>query len=227
MTRVVYAEYLQSDAWRERRDAALERAGHRCQLCNSDAPLHVHHRTYDRLGAELPQDLTVLCEHCHQKFHDKLPVLLDPTTLRRRDGPVPEHDLIRVMQKDNAWRRRIAELLPSLGELREPEGAAIRFMCAEGVEAIRHLHGVTDPVRDLLSELRERPLADGFNVDALADGALARIRSRPFDEEIDRLNDNLALTLDQTEKHAIAGRIRELRDARAKHWDYGRRVIES
>jgi DNA-binding MarR family transcriptional regulator len=64
-----YALYLRSDHWRETRKAALKRAGHKCQLCTSNRGLQVHHRTYERLGQELPQDLTVLCATCHENFH--------------------------------------------------------------------------------------------------------------------------------------------------------------
>ncbi len=65
-----YAEYLQSPEWRERRQQALDWARNACQLCNSpQEPLHVHHRTYDRLGAELPADMVVLCEECHCLIH--------------------------------------------------------------------------------------------------------------------------------------------------------------
>jgi 5-methylcytosine-specific restriction endonuclease McrA len=64
-----YDEYLVSPEWRARRLAALERAGDRCQLCNRDGHLHVHHRTYDRVGHEDPGDLTVLCDECHAWFH--------------------------------------------------------------------------------------------------------------------------------------------------------------
>jgi hypothetical protein len=67
-----YHEYLASPEWRSRREWALERADHRCQLCNSTrTPLHVHHRTYERLGAEFPSDVIVLCEACHGTFHDE------------------------------------------------------------------------------------------------------------------------------------------------------------
>lgn len=64
-----YHSYLASLWWKEQRDKALEYAGYRCQLCNSPDELNVHHRTYERLGCELPQDLTVLCKTCHYWFH--------------------------------------------------------------------------------------------------------------------------------------------------------------
>ena len=46
-------------------------AGRRCQLCNlGSVPLNVHHRTYERRGEELDEDLTVLCRECHHTFHE-------------------------------------------------------------------------------------------------------------------------------------------------------------
>jgi len=69
-----YSEYIKSIEWRSRADDAKERAGYRCQLCNvhqREAALHAHHRTYERLGCELPGDITVLCKDCHAKLHDK------------------------------------------------------------------------------------------------------------------------------------------------------------
>src|SRR5204863_263367 len=70
---ISYAEYLQTDHWKKQREDALKRAFRRCAVCNSDKSLHVHHRTYERLGCELPNDLTVLCDDCHELFHDRLP----------------------------------------------------------------------------------------------------------------------------------------------------------
>lgn len=62
-------EYLQSDHWKRTREAALQRADHRCQVCNSSwETLDVHHRTYERVGHELPEDLLVLCRTCHDLF---------------------------------------------------------------------------------------------------------------------------------------------------------------
>jgi 5-methylcytosine-specific restriction endonuclease McrA len=64
-----YESYLRTDAWRERREIALEWACHQCQVCNSPHDLVVHHRTYERIGHEDPADLTVLCSGCHDLFH--------------------------------------------------------------------------------------------------------------------------------------------------------------
>ena len=64
-----YDRYIQSDAWRKRADECKRRAGYRCQLCNSAGPLEAHHRTYERLGREKPEDLTCLCSRCHREYH--------------------------------------------------------------------------------------------------------------------------------------------------------------
>ena len=70
--RVDYHDYLTSDAWHAKRTLALQRAGHRCQLCSSHSgPLNVHHNSYERLGDEEQEDLIVLCRDCHQRFHGR------------------------------------------------------------------------------------------------------------------------------------------------------------
>jgi 5-methylcytosine-specific restriction endonuclease McrA len=66
-----YQDYLASPQWKALRQAALTRADYRCQVCNSDLLLHVHHRRYPfDLGLEDPMDLTVLCRRCHGVFHN-------------------------------------------------------------------------------------------------------------------------------------------------------------
>lgn len=67
-----YREYLKTPEWLETRISKLKSASFRCQLCNVGGQLDVHHRTYERRGAEWSSDLIVLCRNCHGKFHDKL-----------------------------------------------------------------------------------------------------------------------------------------------------------
>jgi len=67
-----YDKYIDSEDWRDTAEDAKQRAGYRCQLCNTSyKPLEVHHLTYVRLGEELPSDLLVVCRDCHRKLHDK------------------------------------------------------------------------------------------------------------------------------------------------------------
>lgn len=64
-----YLTYLESDNWHTKRQIALDDADHQCAICTSETDLDVHHRTYDRLGDENPEDLIVLCRPCHKAFH--------------------------------------------------------------------------------------------------------------------------------------------------------------
>lgn len=76
-----YQEYLKSPEWRSKRSWALERAGHRCQVCNCAGELHVHHRTYENLGHEQPGDVLVLCRACHGLYHGKVDVQISPEAI--------------------------------------------------------------------------------------------------------------------------------------------------
>jgi hypothetical protein len=66
--KLIYAEYIRSDTWKAKADSAKERARYRCQVCNGNDRLEAHHRTYARLGDEIPEDITVLCHKCHEKY---------------------------------------------------------------------------------------------------------------------------------------------------------------
>lgn len=69
---VRYETYLRSARWQRKARAARKKAGQRCQLCNRPGfPLEVHHRTYERLGFELPGDLLALCQRCHRRHHGR------------------------------------------------------------------------------------------------------------------------------------------------------------
>ena len=70
-----YSLYISSPGWARRRERALAEALNRCQVCYAGDDggeaqrLDVHHRTYERLGHELPTDVIVLCSDCHDLFH--------------------------------------------------------------------------------------------------------------------------------------------------------------
>jgi hypothetical protein len=69
-----YLAYLKSDRWQRKRSEALVRAKYRCEKCGAKCSvgieqLHVHHKTYRRLGNERASDLMVVCRGCHDKIH--------------------------------------------------------------------------------------------------------------------------------------------------------------
>lgn len=63
-----YSSYRRTPEWREREAAALERTDGRCERDPEHREdLEVQHRSYDRLGAERPEDLVVLCPACRAR----------------------------------------------------------------------------------------------------------------------------------------------------------------
>lgn len=84
-----YADYLQTNHWRDVRRRALLAAHYRCQICLSAVGLDVHHITYENLGDEQPEDLIALCagpNGCHKKQHDTLALVARAEGFRRFGG---------------------------------------------------------------------------------------------------------------------------------------------
>lgn len=69
-----YREYLKADHWRDFRKRMIHRSGGVCRKCGfkpkDPMSLNVHHKSYDRLGAETTDDVEVLCYRCHKKLHE-------------------------------------------------------------------------------------------------------------------------------------------------------------
>ena len=66
-----YLNYLQSDAWQEKRMICFAMSGHRCINCQAYAT-DIHHLSYINLGREKPgRDIVPLCKKCHKKCHWK------------------------------------------------------------------------------------------------------------------------------------------------------------
>jgi hypothetical protein len=73
---VTYDVYLRSRAWRAFRAEMLALVDGTCEGCGVSEDeslllvLDLHHRNYDRLGWELPDDVAVLCRPCHAAEHE-------------------------------------------------------------------------------------------------------------------------------------------------------------
>jgi hypothetical protein len=65
-----YNWYINSTRWYARRDLYFTKHRKRCAGCMTDKGIHLHHRTYARLGIEIDDDFTPLCEDCHALVHE-------------------------------------------------------------------------------------------------------------------------------------------------------------
>ncbi|APX99464.1 HNH endonuclease [Lacinutrix venerupis] len=65
-----YYGYLQSNIWKKKREWVLKNVDYKCERCGKKALL-VHHKTYDRVGYENPEDLMAVCKSCHGKEHSE------------------------------------------------------------------------------------------------------------------------------------------------------------
>ena len=72
LRKALYTKYINSASWNQstQRLACIERARGRCELCGRKGK-QVHHKTYYRIGNELPEDLLYLCLDCHEYQHVK------------------------------------------------------------------------------------------------------------------------------------------------------------
>jgi hypothetical protein len=123
MATMPYRMYLTTDHWRSVSADAKERAGNRCQLCNSRENIEAHHRTYERRGCEEPSDITVLCTYCHGRFHTKPtpderlePAASDPVEMRL--AGMTEQEQSEWLSQTIASKRREQGIDPATGELK-------------------------------------------------------------------------------------------------------------
>lgn len=65
-----YRRYIASPEWTARRTSYYENHERRCRSCGAnDKEIHLHHRTYERIGREDDSDLMPLCYSCHSILH--------------------------------------------------------------------------------------------------------------------------------------------------------------
>lgn len=122
--KALYAKYLETDHWRQRRKAALANAGYRCQDCgrhaNEAGPLEVHHLTYARIFAELDKDLRVLCRDCHGRRHGYLGEedMIDLNTRKTGGRLVHLIDEVMLQGQEKSDAARLAARTPRIGASR-------------------------------------------------------------------------------------------------------------
>lgn len=69
-----YKQYLKSEHWLnvKRRFRASSFCKNECRICGNKKNLHIHHKTYKRVGNERLSDLEELCASCHKSLHKHL-----------------------------------------------------------------------------------------------------------------------------------------------------------
>jgi len=78
-----YEKYFELPHWQDFRKHVLElqrnNLGYNCcekcgahpRVVTRETALHVHHLTYERLGEEWLEDVTIICRPCHNKEHGR------------------------------------------------------------------------------------------------------------------------------------------------------------
>lgn len=66
---MMYREYMTSQQWVKRKRDYFETHRRVCKACGSLKRIHLHHKTYRRLGFERDADLVPLCHKCHTNLH--------------------------------------------------------------------------------------------------------------------------------------------------------------
>lgn len=99
-----YRDYLHSNHWQAVRQRYYrERRKRGCDRCGNQETLHLHHRTYDRLGCELHRDLEALCSSCHDAAHAGH----YPEPKRQPSAPMPVRKKKRKYVRYNPPRHRV------------------------------------------------------------------------------------------------------------------------
>ena len=97
-----YQQYLQSDAWKEKRNAILKAAGYRCRKCGERAT-EVHHETYRRIYKEKLTDLTALCRKCHETVH----TAPKQKSKKKSSQKARQHPYYRKGKPQYKWKRSV------------------------------------------------------------------------------------------------------------------------
>jgi len=141
-----YYEYIQSSEWRRRADEAKRRAGYRCRVCNrpsTEVTLNAHHRTYERLGHEHQDDITVLCRECHELYEMRKKMPRPPaqqytqysTPPLYTSSPAPIPPIIRnTVKQDRPSKELVSSTTPSYNF--QPSGAVTTVIVIAIVSAI-------------------------------------------------------------------------------------------
>jgi hypothetical protein len=97
MSKKTYFEKLRDPRWQKKRLEAMQAKDFSCELCGDESStLNVHHKTYfkgrEPWEYELNQ-LSVLCETCHENEHNQEDILKIVFSTLPLDGPCNKNDV--------------------------------------------------------------------------------------------------------------------------------------
>lgn len=149
-----YDDYLASAAWRAVRDRYREERPWLCNVCGEAESLHLHHRTYERVGQEDLDDLMPLCRGCHELVHTleaRGLAGLDFEAVIDRERALKGRALLADMDE----RRRHEDSEQAQAVLAEHERKALAVRIRAAKEAARYTGAeLRDPLRRLAHMIR-------------------------------------------------------------------------
>ena len=122
----------------------------------------MHHRTYDNLGDEEPEDLVVLCRKCHATFHGKLAGADEEEWGEEEQQPPTVFDaesdignFSSKLYRGVVWAHyRGDEVVLIIDGKAEKDAEADRLIRGFSVSVIRELIEATDVERELPKRVR-------------------------------------------------------------------------
>jgi hypothetical protein len=139
-----YDTYINSRTWRARKVAYYATHARVCAACGTSENVHLHHRTYVRMGTELDADLTPLCEAHHTVVHQYHAACSGVSLAKATDVVVRLHGSAPKAVK----KKKVPAYIRNGKRSMSP---STKKLVAEMQRA-----GRKDPVNDALAALRER-----------------------------------------------------------------------
>ena len=69
--KITYKQYLESSHWQKKKEEFKNSKYYKgyCWVCGDKKNLHLHHKTYEKIGREMLCDFLELCPDCHNQLH--------------------------------------------------------------------------------------------------------------------------------------------------------------
>ena len=113
-----YQDYLTTKHWTALKKVIKEQYSNACSLCTSSENLHVHHRSYERIGREFWGDVILLCAKCHELFHKNCKAGLQFTQKLSDEIPAV------TKKKERFTKEREHDIQPTTRQARNAQAAA-------------------------------------------------------------------------------------------------------